>query len=59
MRKVLKGNCIANVKEVKQETAEALKGIKTHRFKNCLSSGKTVLIVVLHQMESALKVAEV
>ena len=36
MKKVLKGKHFANVEEVKQKTAEALKGIKIDEFKNCL-----------------------
>ena len=51
IKKILKGKCFANVKEVKQNTPEALKGIKIDEFKNCLSSGKNVSIGVLHQME--------
>ena len=43
-----------NVEEVKEKTAEALKGIKT-----VLSSGKNNSIDVLHQMESISKVTEV
>ena len=34
-KNVLKGKHCANVEEVKQKTAEALKGIKTDKFKNC------------------------
>ena len=59
MKKVLKGKCFANVVEVKQKTAEALKGIKINKFKNCFEQGKNVLIGVLHQMERTLKVTEV
>ena len=47
------------MEEVKQKKAEALKSIKINKFKNCLSSGKNVLIGELHQMESTLKVTEV
>ena len=39
--------------------AEALKGIKIDELKSVLSSGKSVSIGVLHQMESILKVIEV
>ena len=39
--------------------AEALKGFKIDEFKTVLSSGKNVLMDVLHQMESSLKVTEV
>ena len=59
MKKVLKGKHFADVEEVKQKTAEALKGIKIDEFKTVLSSEKKVLIDVLHQMESTLKVTEV
>ena len=47
------------MEEVKQKTAEALKGIKMDEFKTVLSSSKNVLIGVLHQMEVTLKVTEV
>ena len=35
MKKILKGKCFADVEEVKQKMAEALKGIKIDKFKNC------------------------
>ena len=38
---------------------EALKGIKTDKFQNCFEQWKGILISVLHQMESTLKVTEV
>ena len=38
--KVLKGKRFANVEEVKQKTAEALKGIKIDEFKNCFEQWK-------------------
>ena len=59
MKKVPKGKHFPNVEEVKQKTAEALKDIKIMSSKTVLSSGKNVLIGVLHQMESTLKVTEV
>ena len=59
MKKVLKGKRFTTVEEVKQKTAEALKGIKTDKFKNCSEQWKKVLIDVLNQMESAQKVSEV
>ena len=59
MKKVLKGKHFADVEEVKQKTAEALKGIKIDEFKTVLSSGKDISIVVLHQIESTLKVTKV
>ena len=34
MKKVLKGKHFANVEEVKEKTAETLKGIKIDEFKN-------------------------
>ena len=34
MKKVLKGKHLANVEEVKQKTAEALKGIEVDKLKN-------------------------
>ena len=57
--KVLKGKRFANVEEVKQKMAEALKGIKTDKLKNFFEQWKNVLIGVLHQLESALKVTDV
>ena len=57
--KVFKGKCFAGMKEVKQKTAEALKGTKINEFKNCFEQWEKVSIGVLHQMESALKVTEV
>ena len=35
MEKVLKRKCFADVEQVKQKTAEALKGIKIDEFKSC------------------------
>ena len=40
MKKVLKEKCFAHVKEVKQKMAEALKGIKIDKFKNCFEQWK-------------------
>ena len=60
MKNVLKGKHFANVEEVKQKTAEALKDIKYDKFKNCFEQWeKKVSISGLHQMESTLKVTEV
>ena len=61
---VLKEKCFANMEEVKQKMAEALKGIKIDEFQNRFLPtdeqwGKKVSIGVLHQMESTLKVTEV
>ena len=54
-----KGKGFACAEEVKQKTAEALKGIQIDRFKNCSEQWKNILIGVLHQMESTLKGTEV
>ena len=51
--------CFANVEQVKQKTAEALKGITMDEFKYCFEQWKNILKDVLHQMESTLKVTEV
>ena len=59
MKKVLKGEHFADVEEVKQKTAEALKDIKIDEFKTVLSSGKNISIGVLHQMGSIFEVTEV
>ena len=59
MKKVLKGKCFADVGEVKQKMAEALKGIKLTSSNTVLSSGKNFLIGILHLMENTLKVTEV
>ena len=40
MKKVIKGKHFADVKEVKQKMAEALKGIKIDEFKNCFGKWK-------------------
>ena len=59
MQKVLKGKHFADVEEVKQKMAEALKGIKINKFKKCSERWKKVSVGVLHQVESTLKVTEV
>ena len=59
MKKVLKRKCFACVEEVKQKMAETLEGPKTDTFKNGFEQWNKVLIGVLHQMESTLKVTEV
>ena len=59
MKKVPNGKCFADVEQVEQTMAEALKGIKTDKFRNCFEQRKKVLIGTLHQMESTLKVTEV
>ena len=40
VKKVLKGKHFADVEEVKQNTVEALKGIKINEFKNCFEQWK-------------------
>ena len=40
MKKALKGKHFADVEEVKQKIAEALKGIKINKFKNCFEQWK-------------------
>ena len=40
MKKVLKGKRFADVEEVKQKMAEALKGFKIDVLKNCFEQGK-------------------
>ena len=60
VEKVFKGKRFADVEEVKQKKmAEALKGIKIDEFKNCFELWKKVLIGVVPQMESTLKVTKV
>ena len=44
---------------MKQKIVEAIKGIKSHEFKNCFEQWEKVLIGILHQMESTLKVTEI
>ena len=60
MKKVLTGKHFADVGEVKQKTAEALKDIKIDEFKNCFEQWQKCLSIgVLPQMESNFKVTEV
>ena len=59
MKKVLKGKRFAAVEKVKQKMAETLKGFKINRFKNCFELCKNVLIGILHEVESTLKVTEI
>ena len=59
MKKVLNGKHLADVEEVKQKMAEALKGIKITKFKNCSEQWENVSVGVLNQMESTLKVTKV
>ena len=58
MKKVLKRKHFANVEEMKQKTAEALKGIKADGFKNCSEQWENVSVGALHQMERTWKVTE-
>ena len=46
-KKVIKWKCFADVKEVKQKMAEALKGIIIDEFKNCFEQWKEVSVGVL------------
>ena len=59
VKKVFKGKRFVDVEEVKQTTAEALEGIKIHKFKNCFEQWKNILIGALHQMQNTWKVTEV
>ena len=59
MKKVLKGKHFADVEEVKQEMAKALKGLKSTSPNTVLSSEKNVSIGVFHQMERILKVTDI
>ena len=59
MKKVLKGKHFADVEEVKQKMAEAIKGTKIDKFKTCFEQWKNISIGVLHQIESTLKVTKV
>ena len=43
VEKFLKGKHFAHMEEVKQKTAEALKGIKINKFKNCFEQWKKCL----------------
>ena len=43
MKKVLKRKLFANVEEVTQKMAEALKGIKINEFKNCFEQWEKTL----------------
>ena len=60
MKKVLKGKHFADVAEVKQKTAEALKDIKIDKFENYFDEWeKNISVGVLYQMKSTLKVTKV
>ena len=59
MKKALKGKRFVNVEEMKQKTAETLKASLLMSSKTVSSSGENIVIGVLHQMESTLKVIEV
>ena len=60
MKNVLKGKHFADVEEVKQKTAEALKGIKIDESKNWFEQRKKCFSgCMLHQRESTFKVTEV
>ena len=59
MKKIPKGERFASVEQLKQNMAEALKGIKIDEFKHYFEQWKNISIGVLHQMDSSLKVTEV
>ena len=40
IKRVLKGKCFADLEEIKQKMAEALKGIKIGKFKKCFEQWK-------------------
>ena len=43
MKKVFKGKCLADVKDMKHKTAEALQGIRIDEFRNCFEQWKKSL----------------
>ena len=43
MKKSSKGHILADVEEVEQKMAEALKGVKINEFKNCFEQWKKCL----------------
>ena len=45
-KNVLKGKHFADVEEVKQKMAEALKGIKSNEFKNCFEQWKKYMYCI-------------
>ena len=53
MKIILKEKHFADVKEMKQKTAEALKGIKIDEFKNCFELWKKVSVGVYYQVKGA------
>ena len=59
MKIVLIGKHFADMEEMKQKMAEALKASKWRSSKTVLSSRKNVSIGVLHQMEGIFKVTKV
>ena len=59
MTKVLQEKCFADVEEMKQKTAEALKASKMDKFKNCFEQWRNVWISVLYQMQRTLKATKV
>ena len=52
-KKLLTRKRFADVKEMKQKTAEALKGIKIDEFKNCFELWKKVSVGVYYQIKGA------
>ena len=59
MKKVLKEKHFAHVEEMKQKTAEALKGIKIDEFKKCFEQWEKCLGRCIASDGSTLKVTEV
>ena len=59
MKNVIKGKSFADVEEVKQEAAEAQKGIKIDEFRTVVSSRKNVFDRCITSKERTLKVTEV
>ena len=55
MKKVHEGKRFADVEEVKQNMAEALKGIKIGEFKNCFEQWESISIGELYQMQRSLR----
>ena len=58
MKKVFKGKCFADVEEMRQKAAEALKGIKIDEFKNCFEQCERCLRRCIASNGEYLKVTE-
>ena len=59
VKNILKRKPFADVEEVNQKTAEALKGIKIDEFKNCFEQWENRLNRCISSNESTLKVTDV